>query len=73
MVRHSRSAMCRGRLATMARTRRATIWPRSEQFQAAELLSRLDADRELPAAGRIEARADQLHLDRGPSRFTSGR
>ena len=66
IVRHSRSAMCRGRLATMARTRRATIWPRSSKFQAAELLRRLDADGELPAAGRIEARADKLHLDLRP-------
>ena len=58
--------MCRGRLATMARTRWATIWPRSTNSRRTELLRRLDPDGELPAAGRIEARADELHLDLRP-------
>ena len=45
------------------------------EFQPAELLGRLNVDGELPAAGRIEARANRVGVDRpfGPMRFTSGR
>ena len=43
-----------------------------EQFQAAELLRRLDADRELPAAGRIETRPDKPQLDPRPQPVYQG-